>query len=485
MIEKRGANSWRVGFQTSTQEGRQWIRRTVTFPAGLSEAQQRERAELEEARLRVEYDDGTFVPENPITVREFSQLWIEDHVRINCAADTLKNYQFFLDSRILPALGDVPLQRLTPVACNRFIKSLRGELARTTALPPEARVRTSDQLRPDAPAHALSDRTIRHYYDTLSYMLEKAVQWEYLSRNPMKKVDRPKVHKRPLKVLDDDQAVQLLRCLAQEESLPFRCSVLLALLCGLRLGEVGALRLQDVNWDDCSIDISRAVHYTPATGSFFGDPKSEASARTVDLPPGMMALLEETRLYHEEAKRLIGDRWRGDGLIVSAWDGTPLHKDTPSKQWRKFADKHGFEGIRFHDLRHSHASILFANNLDAVAVATRMGHASADTTLRIYAHALRRRDRESAAAMQALLDRAAGSDAPAADQQRPAADNQRPAPDLAALDPATQQLAAQLAAQLVAQLAGMQLQQQSSPADPSPAQGSPRGSAPSDPNSTP
>ena len=191
-----------------------------------------------------------------------------------------------------------------------------------------------------------------------------------------------------------------------------------------------------------------------------------------------MALLEETRLYHEEAKRLIGDRWRGDGLIVSAWDGTPLNKDTPSKQWRKFADKHGFEGIRFHDLRHSHASILFANNLDAVAVATRMGHASADTTLRIYAHALRRRDRESAAAMQALLDRAAGSDAPAADQQRPA-------PDLAALDPATQQLAAQLAAQLVAQLAGMQLQQQSSPADPSPAQGSPRGSAPSDPNSTP
>lgn len=92
--------------------------------------------------------------------------------------------------------------------------------------------------------------------------------------------------------------------------------------------------------------------------------------------------------------------------IAYPWNGAQLHHDTPSKWFRRFADAHGFEGVRFHDLRHTHATILLANNIDAVAVATRMGHADASVTLRIYAHALRRRDEDAAQAAQGLLDRA-------------------------------------------------------------------------------
>ena len=119
-----------------------------------------------------------------------------------------------------------------------------------------------------------------------------------------------------------------------------------------------------------------------------------------------LALLEETRKYHEDAAAFLGDRWRGCGRIICAWDGSPVHHDTPSKWFRKFADENGFEGVRFHDLRHTHATLLFANNIDAVAVASRLGHEDASTTLRIYAHAIRRRDQESAAAMQRLIETA-------------------------------------------------------------------------------
>ena len=104
--------------------------------------------------------------------------------------------------------------------------------------------------------------------------------------------------------------------------------------------------------------------------------------------------------------RLLGDRWRGIGRIVCNWDGAPVHHDTPSKWFRKFADANGFTGVRFHDLRHTHATLLFADNIDAVAVASRLGHDDASTTLRIYAHAIRTRDLESAAAMQRLYDAA-------------------------------------------------------------------------------
>lgn len=107
---------------------------------------------------------------------------------------------------------------------------------------------------------------------------------------------------------------------------------------------------------------------------------------------------------------LIGDRLRVDDRIVSSWDSSPLHHDTPSKRFRAFTDANGFEGITFHQLRHTHASLLFANNVDAVAIASRLGHSDPTTPLRNYAHAYRSRDKQSADTMQALLQRA--EDAP-------------------------------------------------------------------------
>ena len=255
----------------------------------------------------------------------------------------------------------------------------------------------------DAP---LSPRTVRHYYDTMDAMLDKAVQWDILRKNPMEKVDRPAAKKARVHYLTEERAVELLRCLHDEPNMCYRAAVLLALLCGLRLGEVGALRLSDVDWEHCTIDIGHALKYTPETGNFEGDPKTEAGERLISLPAGMMAVLHETRAYQEDAAATVGDVWVGEGWIVHAWNGAQLHHDTPSKWFRRFADAHGFEGVRFHDLRHTHATILLANNIDAVAVATRMGHADASVTLRIYAHALRRRDEDAAQAAQGLLDRA-------------------------------------------------------------------------------
>lgn len=405
-IEQRGPNTWRVGVRTSVADGRKWIRRTLTFPAGMSKMEQQARAELAAAQLQLDIAEGKQIHDSGISVREFAELWMKEHVTPNCTPTTAKNYQFFLSSRILPALGDIPLRKLTPMQLTTFINSIREDDARTTAIPAEQRKRKADREREAPEPRKLSDRTVRHYYDCISYMLNKAVQWQYLSVNPMDRVDRPKVKKKRVHFLDDRQAVQLLRCLAKEESLPLRCAVLLALLCGLRLGEVGALELSDVNWEECCIDIHRALKYTPEKGNYVDDPKTEAGVRTIDLPPGMMALLEETRKYHEDAAAFLGDRWRGCGRIICAWDGSPVHHDTPSKWFRKFADENGFEGVRFHDLRHTHATLLFANNIDAVAVASRLGHEDASTTLRIYAHAIRRRDQESAAAMQRLIETA-------------------------------------------------------------------------------
>lgn len=421
-LERRGKNSWRIRVWIKVGDRACFVGDTLRFPPTMPEDEQRQQAQEALDDLEADVQAGNINATKPdMTFREFAELYTNQHLRPNTSPNNVKTILNMLNLRILPQLGDVPLRQLTPIRITRFFTYLKTAPKALQSLPPDQRVRRpADQqkLAEEVAAYqaqmkklethpdTLSARSVHGYYVTLRSILEKAVQWDYLPKNPMDKVDEPKYRKRKLKFLTDEQAVDLLRKLSQEENMSFRCAVLLALLCGLRLGEVGALTFGDVNFDQGYIDIANALKYTPETGNYIGETKSESGERLVDLPPGMVALLAETQKYHNYAREMLGSRWHGTGRIVCAWDGTPLSHDTPSRQWRKFADRNGFTGVRFHDLRHTHATILFANNIDAVAIASRLGHADASTSLKYYAHALRRRDRDSAAVMQTLIDAA-------------------------------------------------------------------------------
>jgi len=126
----------------------------------------------------------------------------------------------------------------------------------------------------------------------------------------------------------------------------------------------------------------------------------------ITVPAALLTLLDETRKYQEENRRILGSRWRGENLIVCNFDGSPLNKDTPSRQWKRFAEAHGYEGVTFHNLRTSHATILMSNNIDAVAVASRLGHSDATTTLKYYTMIVSKRDRDSANVMDRIAHRA-------------------------------------------------------------------------------
>ena len=359
-IEKRGPFSFRIGVQVRLPDGSwEWIRDTIHVSPDLSARAARKQAEMALARLEADVYEGKRKPDaKATTLRAFSAIWIENHVRPNCSPVTLKNYQHFLASRILPALGDVPLRKLTPLMITEWLTQLRSDARRTTLLPDDqlARPRRADEtanlISDEKRARPLSGRTVQHYYDTLSTMLDYAVQWDFLAKNPMEKVTRPRAKKARVHYLTEEQAVQLLRCLHDEPNMCYRSAILLALLCGLRLGEVCELKLSDVDWENGTIDISRALKYTPEMGNFVDDPKTDASSRLIALPPGMMTVLHETRAYQAEARAMAPSVWRGEGWIIHRWDGGQVNHDTPSKWFRKFADAHGFEGVRFHDLRH-------------------------------------------------------------------------------------------------------------------------------------
>ena len=409
-VEKRGKNSWRYGVRIPTDEGFVWERDTITFPDGMTQTAQRKKVNVLLAALIADLDAGRRVkPSTDHTLKSFSELWITEYVRADLSENVLKTYSNFLSARILPDLGDIRLKDLTPIALTQFINTLRTSPRRSTRKSEEKlkhkRCPADIEKMTRQPDKMLSARTVRHYYDCLNVMLYKATQWGFLAENPMDKVDRPRAPKTKAHFLTEERALELLRCLAREESMSFRAAVLLAVFCGLRLGEVGALRLSDVDWENGTIDITRALKYTPEKGNFEGPPKSEAGYRLIALPPGLMAVLHESREYQTDMASKIGDIWEGKGWIVHGWNGARLAHGTPSSQFRVFCRKNGFEDITFHSLRHTHATILLSNNIDAVAVASRLGHGDATITLQTYAHALRRRDEDAANASQRIMDK--------------------------------------------------------------------------------
>ena len=400
-IEKRGKGSWRIGVQVLTPGGWKWVRETIHIDPLLSDAKQRKEAEKALARLEVEIENGTKTPQGlAYTVRSWSEVWMEKEIKPNASPVTYSNYRYLLDSRILPLIGDVPLASLTPVMLTEWLAQVRESPRKSTRMKDEqlAHKRSpSQQLIPEKETKKpLSNKTIAHYHSCMDAMLGAAVRLDVLKSNPMDKVTKPTVKKKRVKFLTEEQALELLRCLRDEPNMCYRAALLLALLCGLRLGEVGELKLSDIDWKKGTIDISRALKYTALRGGFVDDPKTEAGQRIITLPVGMMVVLEETKKYQEECRQLVPHLWKGQGWIVHGWDGRQLHHDTPSKWFRRFADAHGFYGVTFHHLRHTHATLLLANNIDVVAVAYRMGHSDPAVTLRVYAHALARRDVDAA-----------------------------------------------------------------------------------------
>ena len=419
-VEKRGKNSWRIATQIKVRGEWEWVRMTLRMDPALSEDVQRRDAQRElrklEARLAGELEDTP-------TLREWSETWLSKYLDDDASPVTVENYRYLLSSRILPQLGEKFLPDLTPAILTDWLHNLRKDKRRTTRLPDEKLKRPrreGEQLITDArAAQPLSVKTALNYYGCMKTMLAAAVRAGLLEYNPMDRVPRPKKRKKKKATLPEVEVVALLQLIITEAETPLKLAVLLAMLCSLRLGEVGALKYSSVDWTAGTITVDRSLKYTPATGSFIAETKTDAGDRVITLPPSMIRILRDAMWQDVMEEEEDLDAWKGAGWIVHSRHGARVNKDTPSKWFRKFADAHGYQGLTFHGLRHVHASVLLQHHVDLQSVSSRMGHSDPSVTLRAYADAMPARDQEAAATMDQLLITADPSAAPPDD---PAAD---------------------------------------------------------------
>ena len=179
---------------------------------------------------------------------------------------------------------------------------------------------------------------------------------------------------------------------------------MVGLFAGLRIGEALALRDGRIDLERGVIKVHENLEVTKKHGLRFKSPKTKAGRREVTLPEFLVnALRDHRKALLEERMKLGLGKLKKDDLLFTDIEGGPLHPSHYGTNWSACAGKNGFPGITFHNLRHTHVSMLIDQNVDIVTISKRIGHASPEITLRTYAHLFRKDDGKAAAAINAVF----------------------------------------------------------------------------------
>lgn len=335
-------------------------------------------AEKELAKFVASVEKGEYIEPSKSTFEKFVKRWLRDYAEKNLAPKTLHRYKEILNSRILPALGHLQIEKITPVHLLEFYNNLQ-----------------EDGIRKDGRPGGLSERTILHHHRLISAILQDAVEWQVIASNPASRVKPPRVQKKVVDVYDNDQVKILLQA-AGEESLKHNVLINLALFTGLRRGELMGLEWMHVNFDKNTLEVRQASQYIPGRGQFTKSPKNETSERLLSLPPFLVNLLKQYKKEQAQERLQVGSLWQGSDRLFTTWDGRHGHPEWPSQWFSKFIKKHRLPPLSFHGLRHTVATMLINQNLPVKNISGRLGHANISTTMDIYGHYLKSADKEAA-----------------------------------------------------------------------------------------
>jgi integrase len=240
-----------------------------------------------------------------------------------------------------------------------------------------------DGRRRDAPNRGLSAWTLRKHHVIMREALAHAVKWGIIGRNVALAVDPPKPRKQPAYAMDSEAAHSILTA---AQGTVWHPIFHLALFTGLRKGKVLGLRWRDVDLDLAELYIIQTLQKQKGREISFQEPKTNGSRRPVVLSP---VAAKELRAYKEKQEsnlNTMGDVLTPKTLVFERADGTIPSPDSVTHAFAKFARRVGVLGVRFHDLRHTHASLMLKSGVHPKIVSERLGHSSVSITLDVYSH---------------------------------------------------------------------------------------------------
>ena len=314
-------------------------------------------AERRLSELLIQLDNGTYIKPGKSTLAEFLKLWLRDYAKPNLSPRGFERYESIVRVHLTPGLGNIPLTKLRPEHIQKYYTH---------------KLNTS-----------LSATTVRYHHVVLHIALKTAVKWGLVVRNATDAVDPPRTRNTEINTWDEDEIIHFLN--TAKDTL-YYALFHTALFTGMRRSELLALRWQDVDFIYSQISVSRGLHHLNDGSYIFTQPKSVKSQRTIALSPSAILVLKE---HHEKQKLesiMQGITPIDNDLVFSHPDGKPMRPNTVSRAWTTLAARAGLKVIRFHDARHSHASLMLKQGAHPKIVQERLGHSTISITLDTYSH---------------------------------------------------------------------------------------------------
>jgi integrase len=371
-LRERSPGRWAIIIDARDAAGNR-KRRWFSFRGTKREAQRRC------AELIAETRGGAATSPERMTVGQYLERWV-DHMRPLVSPKTHERYAQMARANLVPAIGTTLIAKVTPMQISgAYATMISGGLAPCT---------------------------VTHVHRLLSQAFKHAVRWRILPANPCDDVSPPRVERREMRVWNTQTMAAAL-----DAAPGWRCHVpiLLASLCGLRLGEIAALRWCHVDLDRALIAVVEAAEQTRA-GVRIKPPKS-GKGRSVTLPMLAVTELRAWRARQAEEFLRLGIRPNEDTRVVTREDGGAMQPNSIYHSWVRFLADTRLPRIRFHDLRHSHATALLSAGVHPKVASERLGHARVGITLDVYSHVIGNMQDEAAAAIDAAFAEANGSKA--------------------------------------------------------------------------
>jgi len=344
----------------------------------------RAEAEAECIKILHERNSGLHQAPNKITVAEYLKHWLAAYAEPNTAPRTYERYAALVRRNLIPALGRHNLMRLRPTHIQSYyaaaLKSGRAD-----------------------GRGGLSAQTVVHLHRVFREALQQAVKWQILPRNPADAVTPPRPVRREMRVLDPKEIARLMDTCDDDD---LRTLIFVALSTGLREGELLALRWSDVDLKEGHLQVTRTLHYLTNKGLQFGEPKTRRSRRRVALSKETARVLAMHRTRQLERRLLLGSAYADNDLIFATEVGEPVKPYSISPRFKRVVRKAKLGQMRFHDLRHTSASLLLAAGIHPKVVSERLGHSTVNLTLDTYSHVLPGLQEQAAQSMDAYLPKA-------------------------------------------------------------------------------
>lgn len=324
-------------------------------------------------------DKGVYFEPSDITFREYLDYWLENYAKINTAVRTYENYSYIISQHLKPSLGNIKLSKLQPSHLQEYYskKLDDGKIE----------------------GGGLSPQSVKHHHRLINKVLKDAVKWQFIIRNVAEAVSPPKTKKIEMQTWNNEQVKTFLEVSKESR---YYLIYLTAINTGMRRGEVLGLRWQDIDFENNILYVRQSLQEVKKVGLTFKEPKSGKS-RSITITPSLTKEFKKLYKQQLEEKLLLGREYDDLDLVFAQKNGRPIQPTEMARNYRKMVDKSGLPYIRFHDLRHTHATLLLQQGVHPKVVSERLGHSTIGITMDTYTHVLPNMQKEAAELLEQLI----------------------------------------------------------------------------------